>query len=34
LNEAAQGRYEPLMALSKLLSSTIGDQIMAGMQCR
>jgi pimeloyl-ACP methyl ester carboxylesterase len=32
LNEAAQGRYEPLMALSKLLTSTIGDQIMAGMQ--
>jgi pimeloyl-ACP methyl ester carboxylesterase len=32
LNEAAQGRYEPLMALSKLLSSTLGDQIMAGMQ--
>jgi hypothetical protein len=32
LNEAAQGRYEPLMALSKLLVSTIGDQIMAGMQ--
>lgn len=32
LNEAAQGRYEPLMALSNLLSSTIGDQIMAGMQ--
>ena len=32
LNEAAQGRYEPLMALSKLLSSTIGDQIMHGMQ--
>jgi pimeloyl-ACP methyl ester carboxylesterase len=32
LNEAAQGRYEPLMALSKLLASTIGDQIMHGMQ--
>jgi pimeloyl-ACP methyl ester carboxylesterase len=32
LNEAAQGRYEPLMALSKLLVSTIGGQIMAGMQ--
>jgi pimeloyl-ACP methyl ester carboxylesterase len=32
INEAAQGRYEPLMALSNLLSSTLGDQIMAGMQ--
>jgi pimeloyl-ACP methyl ester carboxylesterase len=32
LSEAAQGRYEPLMALSKLLVSTIGDQIMHGMQ--
>ena len=32
LNEAAQGRYEPLLALSNLLSSTIGDQIMHGMQ--
>jgi pimeloyl-ACP methyl ester carboxylesterase len=32
LNEAAQGRYEPLMALSKLLESTIGDTIMHGMQ--
>src|SRR4249919_2512061 len=32
LNEAAQGRYEPLMALSKLLVATIGDQIMHGMQ--
>jgi pimeloyl-ACP methyl ester carboxylesterase len=32
LNEAAQGRYEPLMALSKLLASTVGDQIMHGMQ--
>jgi pimeloyl-ACP methyl ester carboxylesterase len=32
LNEAAQGRYEPLMALSKLLVGTIGDQITAGMQ--
>ena len=32
LNEAAQGRYEPLMALSKLLASAIGDQIMHGMQ--
>jgi pimeloyl-ACP methyl ester carboxylesterase len=32
LNEAAQGRLEPLMALSKLLASTVGDQIMHGMQ--
>jgi pimeloyl-ACP methyl ester carboxylesterase len=32
LNEAAQGRYEPIMALSNLLSSTIGGQIMHGMQ--
>ncbi|HMB58075.1 MAG TPA: alpha/beta hydrolase [Arenimonas sp.] len=32
LNEAAQGRYEPLMALSKLITSTVGDQIMTGMQ--
>lgn len=32
LNEAAQGRYEPLMALSQLLASTLGGQIMHGMQ--
>jgi len=32
LNEAAQGRLEPLMALSKLLASTVGGQIMHGMQ--
>ena len=32
LNEAAQGRYEPLMALSKLLEGTIGEQITGGMQ--
>ena len=32
LNEAAQGRYESLMALSKMLASTVGDQIMHGMQ--
>jgi len=32
LNEAAQGRYEPLMALSNLLAATIGGQIMHGMQ--
>jgi len=32
LNEAAQGRYEPLLALANLLGSTMGDQIMHGMQ--
>ncbi len=32
LNEAAQGRYEPIMALSNLLDSTISGQIMHGMQ--
>lgn len=32
LNEAAQGRYEPLMALSKLIASTVGDQLMHGME--
>lgn len=32
LNEAAQGRYESLMALSKLLAGTLGDSIMHGMQ--
>ena len=32
LNEAAQGRYEPLMALSQLLANTLGEQIMHGMQ--
>lgn len=32
LNEAAQGRYEPIMALSNLLNSTISGQIMHGMQ--
>nr|WP_298133699.1 alpha/beta hydrolase [uncultured Pseudoxanthomonas sp.] len=32
LHEAAQGRYEPLMALAKLLTRTIGGQIMHGMQ--
>jgi hypothetical protein len=31
LNEAAQGRYEPIMALQSA-SSTIGGQIMHGMQ--
>lgn len=32
LNEAAQGRYAPLMALANLLDSTLGEQITAGMQ--
>ncbi len=32
LNEAAHGRYEPLMALSNLLRATVGDQITDGMQ--
>jgi len=32
LAEAAQGRYEPLMALANLLQSTIGDSITGGMQ--
>ena len=32
LNEAAQGRYEPLMALSKLLETTVGESITGGMQ--
>jgi len=32
LKEAAQGRYESLMALSKLLTGTLGDSIMHGMQ--
>lgn len=32
INEAAAGRYEPLMALSKLISGTLGEQIMTGMQ--
>ncbi len=32
LNEAAHGRYEPLMALANLLRTTVGDQITDGMQ--
>jgi pimeloyl-ACP methyl ester carboxylesterase len=32
LNEAMQGRYEPLMALANLLATTVGGQIMHGMQ--
>ena len=30
--EAGKGRYEPLMALANLLRTTVGDQIMGGMQ--
>ena len=32
LNEAAAGRYEPLMALAKMLETSIGDSITYGMQ--
>lgn len=32
LNEAAQGRYAPMMALSAMLHEGIGDQIAHGMQ--
>jgi len=32
LAEAAKGRYEPLMAQAKMMSGTLGDSIMAGMQ--
>ncbi|WP_368562965.1 alpha/beta hydrolase [Pseudoxanthomonas sp. UTMC 1351] len=32
LSEAEQGRYEPLMSLSKLLENQLGDQFMHGMQ--
>ncbi len=32
INEAAQGRYEPIMALSHLIAGTLGEQIMTGMQ--
>lgn len=32
LSEAAQGRHESLMALSRLLAGTLGDSIMHGMQ--
>jgi pimeloyl-ACP methyl ester carboxylesterase len=32
INEAAQGRYEPIMALSHLITGTVGEQIMTGMQ--
>ncbi len=32
LNEAAQGRYAPLMALSKLLDGMLGEELTAGMQ--
>ena len=32
IDEASKGRYEPLMALANLLRTTVGDQIMGGMQ--
>jgi pimeloyl-ACP methyl ester carboxylesterase len=32
LNEAAQGRYEPLMALSRFIAGTLGKEITQGMQ--
>ncbi|MBX9400986.1 alpha/beta hydrolase [Lysobacter sp. BMK333-48F3] len=32
LNEADQGRYAPLMALSKMLETQLGDEINFGMQ--
>lgn len=32
INEASQGRYEPIMALSHLIAGTVGEQIMTGMQ--
>jgi pimeloyl-ACP methyl ester carboxylesterase len=32
LKEAMAGRYEPLMALSRLVTGTLGDSIMHGMQ--
>jgi len=32
LDEAAQGRYGPLMSLSQLMSSKVGDQMTRGMQ--
>jgi pimeloyl-ACP methyl ester carboxylesterase len=32
LHEAANGRYEPLMAQSRLLASSLGDMIAHGMQ--
>jgi pimeloyl-ACP methyl ester carboxylesterase len=32
LHEAMEGRYEPLMALSKLVTGSVGDSIMHGMQ--
>src|SRR4029079_12031991 len=32
LFEAAQGRYEPLMALSNLLNNTLGESITGGME--
>lgn len=32
LKEASEGRYESLMALSRLITSSLGDSIMHGMQ--
>ncbi|HEY4554901.1 MAG TPA: alpha/beta hydrolase, partial [Lysobacter sp.] len=32
LNEASQGRYEPLMALAHMIENQVSDQIMHGMQ--
>lgn len=32
IDEAAQGRYAPLMALSQLMANSVGDQINRGMQ--
>jgi pimeloyl-ACP methyl ester carboxylesterase len=32
LSEAARGRYEPLMAQARMMSSALGDSIMVGMQ--
>ncbi len=32
LHEASQGRFEPLMALSKMLRETLGDSMASGME--
>jgi pimeloyl-ACP methyl ester carboxylesterase len=32
LHEAIEGRYEPLMALSKLVTGTVGESMTMGMQ--
>ena len=34
LNEAAQGRYDALMALSKMLGEQIGDRSRMACSCR